>query len=195
MRIGARGLLILAFAVALSSMAPAAAVNISDLEITHSKRTYLVAFDALIDAEPARTRELLSDYRQWRRLSDTLSEVQLMRTFPDGRQRIRLRFHSCMLFFCKTIQHTKDVVIHSNGDIVTTMVPEHSDFSSGWERWRFRAEHNKTRLIYHAVLEPTFYVPPLIGPWILKSTLSRTLTVTANRLEAIAKPVTPKYAE
>jgi hypothetical protein len=100
-----------------------------------------------------------------------------------------------MLFFCKTIQHTKDVVIHSNGDIVTTMVPEHSDFSSGWERWRFRAEHNKTRLIYHAVLEPTFYVPPLIGPWILKSTLSRTLTVTANRLEAIAKPVTPKYAE
>ena len=195
MRFGARGLLILAFAVALSTMAPAAAVNISDLEITHSKRTYLVAFDALIDAEPARTRELLSDYRQWRRLSDTLSEVQLLRTFPDGRQRIRLRFHSCMLFFCKTIQHTKDVVIHSNGDIVTTMVPEHSDFSSGWERWRFRAEHNKTRLIYHAVLEPTFYVPPLIGPWILKSTLSRTLTVTANRLEAIAKPVTPKYAE
>ena len=147
MRIGARGLLILAFAVALSSMAPTAAVNISDLEITHSKRTYLIAFDVLIDAEPARTRELLSDYRQWRRLSDTLSEVQLLRTFPDGRQRIRLRFHSCMLFFCKTIQHTKDVVIHSNGDIVTTIVPEHSDFSSGWERWRFRAEHNKTRLI------------------------------------------------
>jgi len=195
MRFGARGLLILAFAVALSSMAPAAAVNISDLEITHSKRTYLVAFDALIDAEPARTRELLSDYKQWRRLSDTLSEVQLMRTFPDGRQRIRLRFHSCILFFCKTIQHTKDVVIHSNGDIVTIVVPELSDFSSGWEHWRFRAEHNKTRLIYHAVLEPTFYVPPLIGPWILKSTLSRTLTVTANRLEAIAKPVTPKYAE
>ncbi len=195
MRIGARGLLILAFAVALSSMAPAAAVNIYELEITHSKRTYLVAFDVLIDAEPARTRELLSDYRQWRRLSDTLSEVQLLRTFPDGHQRIRLRFHSCMLFFCKTIQQTKDVVIHSNGDIVTTMVPEHNDFSSGWEHWRFRAEHNKTRLIYHAVLEPDFYVPPLIGPWILKNTLSRTLTVTANRLEAIAKPVTAKYAE
>ena len=32
-----------AFTIALSWMAPAAAVNILDLEITHSKRTYLVA--------------------------------------------------------------------------------------------------------------------------------------------------------
>jgi hypothetical protein len=195
MRISARGLLILAFTIALSSMAPAAAVNIYELEITHSKRTYLVAFDVLLDAEPADIRALLSDYRQWRRLSDTLSESQLLRTFPDGHQRIRLRFHSCVLFFCKTIQHTKDVVIHSNGDIVTTMVPEHSDFASGWEHWRIRVEHNNTRLQYHAVLVPAFRVPPLIGPWILKSTLRHKLIVTAKKLEALAKPVTAKYAE
>jgi hypothetical protein len=88
MRISARGLLILAFTIALSSMAPAAAVSILDLEIMHSKRTYLVAFDVLLDAEPADIRELLSDYRQWCRLSDTLIESQLLRTFPDGRQRL-----------------------------------------------------------------------------------------------------------
>jgi hypothetical protein len=195
MRIGARGLLMLAFTIALSSMAPAVAVNISDLGITHSKRTYFVTFDVLLEVEPARTRELLSDYRQWRRLSDTLSESQLLRTFPDGRQRIRLRFHSCALFFCKTIQQIKDVVIRPNGDIVTTIVPEHSDFASGWERWRIRAEQNKTRLQYHAVLVPAFRVPPLIGPWVLKSRLRHTLIGTAKKLEVLAKPVIAKSVQ
>ena len=177
----------LAFTIALSSMSPAAAVNILDLEITHSERTYFVTFDVLLDAELADIRELLSDYRQWPRLTDTLSESQLLRTFPDGRQRIRLRFHSCVLFFCKTIQQIKDVVIHANGDIVTTMVPEHSDFASGRERWRIRAEQNRTRLQYHAVLVPAFRVPPLIGPWTLKSRLRHTLIGTAKKLEVLAK--------
>ena len=185
----------LAFTIALSSMAPAAAVNILDLEITHSKRTYLVAFDVLLAAEPADIRELLSDYRQWRRLSDTLSESQLLRTFPDGRQRIRLRFDSCVLFFCKSIQHVKDVVIRSNGDIVTTIVSEHSDFASGWERWQIRGEHNKTRVLYHAVLVPDFRVPPLIGPWALKSRLRHTLIGTAKKLEVLAKPVMAKSVQ
>ncbi len=185
----------LAFTIALSWMAPAAAVNILELEITHSKRTYLVAFDVLLDAEPADIRALLSDYRQWRRLSDTLSESQLLRTFPDGRQRIRLRFDSCVLFFCKSIQHVKDVVIRLNGDIVTTIVPEHSDFASGWEHWRIRAEHNNTRLQYHAVLAPAFRVPPLIGPWALKSRLRHTLIETAKKLEVLAKPVMAKSVQ
>jgi hypothetical protein len=195
MRISARGLLLLAFTIALSWMAPAAAISISDLEITHSKRTYFVTFDVLLDAEPADIRELLSDYRQWRRLSDTLSESQLLRTFPDGRQRIRLRFHSCALFFCKGIQQIKDVVTRPNGDIVTTMVPEHSDFASGWERWQIRAEHNKTRVIYHAVLVPGFRVPPLIGPWALKNRLRDTLIGTAKKLEVLAKPVMAKSVQ
>ncbi|MFQ5938247.1 MAG: hypothetical protein ACE5LB_17735 [Acidiferrobacterales bacterium] len=192
MRIGAIGLSMLAFTLALSPTPSLAAATIWHLEITHDNRTYLAAFDVLLAANAASSRELLSDYRQWRRLSDTLSESQLLRTFPDGRQRIRLRFHACVLIFCKTYQQVKDVVVRPNGDIVTTIVPEGSDFASGWERWQIRAEQNKTRIQYHAVLVPAFRVPPLVGPWILKSTLRRKLIVTAQKLETLAKPVTAK---
>jgi hypothetical protein len=100
-----------------------------------------------------------------------------------------------VLFFCKTIQQIKDVVIRPNGDIVTTIVPEHSDFASGWERWRIRAEQNKTRLQYHAVLVPAFRVPPLIGPWALKNRLRHTLIGTAKKLEVLAKPVIAKSVQ
>ncbi|MFQ6022528.1 MAG: SRPBCC family protein [Acidiferrobacterales bacterium] len=172
--------------ITLFATTPAAAVTIHKLEITRSQDSYLVTFDVLVAADPAKARELLSDYRQWPRLSKTLKESRLLKTFADERQRVRLRFRTCVLIFCKTIHQVKDVENRPNSDIVTVMVPEDSDFASGWERWQILAEGEKTRVRYHAEIVPGFGVPPLIGPWILKRKLRRTLIRTAKTLEILA---------
>lgn len=188
MRIGAGCWLAVTLVVALVGAAPAGAVIIRNLEVTHNEGSYLVTFDVLLVADPAKARALIGDYRQWPRLSKTLKESRLLRTFPDRRQRVKLRFRSCVLFICKTIRQVKDVTKQPNGDIVTFMVSDDSDFESGWERWHMVAEQEKTRIHYRAELVPSFRVPPLIGPWILKSKLRRSLTRTAENLERLATP-------
>ncbi|MDH3673695.1 MAG: SRPBCC family protein [Gammaproteobacteria bacterium] len=181
-------LLLLTFTITLFTPAQAVAATIRTLEITHSKGSYHVTFDVLLAAEPEKAWALLSDYQQWSRLSDNLKETQLLERFPDGRQRVRARFRSCVLIFCKTIRQVKDVTTHPKGDLLSVMVPEQGDFTSGWERWRILAEHGQTRVHYTAEIVPGFRLPPLIGPSILKAKLRRTLIETAKKLEALAAP-------
>ncbi len=188
MRFGARYGLVVVATVTFISTAPATATAIDHLEITHNEGSYAVSFDVRLTADPNDVWERLSDYRRWPQLSDTLEESRLLQTFADGRQRIALRFRSCVLVFCKTIQQVKDVSIHSNGNILTVMVPEGSDFISGEERWQIGAEQNGTRVRYRAEVVPGFRLPPVIGPWILKAKLRRTLIETAKKLEL---PQTP----
>jgi len=181
-------LLLLTFTITLFTPAQAAAATIRTLEITHSKGNYHVTFDVLLAAEPEKAWALLSDYRQWSRLSDDFKEAQLLESFPDGRQRIRVRFRSCVLIVCKTIRQVKDVTARPKGDILSVMVPEQGDFTSGYERWRILAEQGQTRVHYTAEIVPGFRLPPLIGPPILKGKLRRTLIGTMKNLEALAVP-------
>lgn len=164
---------------------PALALDIHDLQITREGNRYRVHFDVVIPVAPARAQALLRDYRQWPNLSDTMTESRLLETFPDGRQRVRIVFHSCVLLFCKDISQTKELDNRQDGDIRAVMVPEQSDFSYGWEHWRIRAAKDMTRLQYQAEFVPAFALPPVIGPWILKARLRQTLTLTAERLEIL----------
>ena len=131
MRIGTGRLLLLIFTVALLVVRPVAAATVRHLEVTHNKQTYLIAFDVLLVAEQARVWRFLSDSTQWPRLSHQVREGHLLKTFPDGGQRVGLSFRSCVLIFCKTIRQVKDVRIRPNGDIFTVMVREQGDFDSG----------------------------------------------------------------
>ncbi|MFQ5937929.1 MAG: SRPBCC family protein [Acidiferrobacterales bacterium] len=174
----------LLFALSLLVAVPADAVTIRDLEVTHHDGTYLVVFDVLVDVPQARARAMLLDYRQWPQLSDTLKETRLLTTFPDGRQRIWLSSRACVLVFCRKIQQVKDLVEDSNGDIVIKFV--HGDFQSGWERWRIRSEQDRIRVQYRAELAPSFYIPPVIGSWLLKANLRTKVIVTAEKMEALS---------
>ena len=164
------------------------AATIQTLEITHTQGNYHVTFDVLLATDSEKARALLSDYRQWQRLSDDLEEAMLLQRLPDGRQRVRVRFRSCVLIFCKTIRQVKDVTADPKGDILSVMVPEQGDFTSGWEHWRIFSEQGETRLQYDAEIVPSFGLPPLIGPLILKGKLRSTLIETAHRLETLTIP-------
>ena len=179
---------LLAITLTLFSLTQAVAATIRTLEITHTQGNYHVTFDVLLAANSEQAWMLLSDYHQWQRLSDNLEEVKLLELFPDGRQRIRLRFRSCVLIFCKTIRQVKDVKTDPKGDILSVLVPEQEDFVSGWEHWRILSEQGETRVQYDAEIVPSFGLPPLIGPLILKAKLRSTLIETANRLEALTIP-------
>ena len=65
----------------------------------------------------------------------------------------------------------QDVKQHAGGMIEAVTVPALSDFRRGIYRWQLRGENAATRMRFTAVLEPDFWVPPLIGPWMIKRKL------------------------
>lgn len=145
-------------------------------------------FDVRINADKASVRRQLTDYAHYTRLSDSITESRIVRIYSATRLRVAIRLDSCVLIFCKVLNIVREVQILENGDIVTVADPAESDFSEARERWRISEDSGATRLIYDAELVPSFYVPPLIGPWLLKSRIRRELRTTAERLELLAQP-------
>lgn len=182
----ARRLLLLALAGVLLFPRASGAATVLQLEVSYSQRTIRVDFEVLLTADAQRALELLTDCRQWPRLSDTVTEGRVLETFADGRQRMSVSFLSCVWIFCRTLTQVKDLQSLDNGELAAQIVPGTSDFRSGWERWHISTETGRIRVVYRAELLPDFTVPPLIGPWILKHKFRRELVESARRLEALA---------
>lgn len=166
--------------------AAAQAEEIRDLQVTNEEGRYRVSFDALLDAPITKTRPLLTEPHNWPRLSDIVSAASVTSTNADGVQQVHVRFSACVLFFCKTVRKIEEMHVGADGDITTLAVPEHSDFRYARERWRISGDDRHTRVQYEAELVPDFFVPPLIGPYLLKSRLQKLLTDTAENLEHLA---------
>jgi hypothetical protein len=180
-----------AFSSALCASTAAHAVDIREMDVTHAAGRYTVRFEVAIDGVVRETRRLLSDFDRLTRLSDTITESRLLHIDETGTRRIKITLSSCVLFFCKTLRKVQEVREEENGDIVSRIVPAESDFSLADERWRVLPENGKTRIRYDAEVVPSFFVPPLIGPWIVKSKIRHELEVTAARLEALAAETAP----
>jgi len=174
--------------VALGASFPALAFSVDELDVTHDGDTYSVLFNVRIDVDAAKARELLTDYRQWPRISQTIKESRLVRDWPDGRKRVSADLRSCVVFIlCKTVRQVKDLqAAGTKGVFRTDMVPGEGDFASGWEIWEILDEGpQRTRLRYRAQLVPGFGLPPLVGPWILKRELRAELLGTAAGVERL----------
>lgn len=166
----------------------ASALTVHTLDIGHSEGRYRVNFDVVLAAAPAHVYAMLADYRQWPHLDDTITESRLLQTLADGKQRVHVIFHSCVLVFCKDVDQTKDLD-NRDGEILAVMIPGQSDFREGRESWVIEAEADKTRMRYNAEFSLAFALPAFI----FKARLREKLLVMAQRLE-VSRPSGPNRA-
>jgi len=176
------GVVLIALLVAES----AGAATILGADVHHQGQRYDVIFDFRVDAEAQRVRRLLTDYNR-KPLADSVRELRLLERRPDGSQRVRVVLRVCVLFICQTMTKIADMRELPNGDLLSVGDPAQGDFDLIRERWSFTSEGNATRVRYQSELIPRFFVPPLIGPWLLKSRLLSELETTAERIERYAQ--------
>lgn len=187
-----RGRVLQLFTVAVLELGAgaAAAMSVESIDIARSADAYTVAFNVVIAAPIAHVRSLLTDYREWPRLSSSVQDTKLVAAPSADVQRIKVTLRSCVIadMFCKVIVQVKDLEALADGaGFMTKFVPGQGDFESGSERWRIVADgEGATRLRYEATFVPAFDVPPFIGPWLLKRALRRELVDAAQSLERLA---------
>jgi len=149
---------------------------------------YSVFFDALLDAPHESIYAIIADPARWPQLSKIVTASEVVGELPGDRRKVSVTFQDCILIFCQTIHKHEALRTSPNGNINTLAIPEQSDFSYAHEHWQISAEDQHTRILYRAEMTPSFYVPPLVGAYILKAKIrSLLLQVTAN-LETLAGP-------
>ena len=127
-------------------------------------------YDALTDFD--NLDQLLKGIRESRQLTDELDGIQV---FTKRR--------SCFLLFCFTSEVVEEVTYPEPGVIVSTIVPDQSDFKSGYMRWRLTENGGGTTMVYDAKMVPDFWIPKLVGARAIKRNMSRQLKKLGNTLE------------
>lgn len=161
--------------------------EVQHANVKYSKGIYDLTLDIVVDADRDAVYGIVTDYEHLDRISDVLVETALIATPGGDDIRRRLVAQTCILFFCFKINMIEDVEEIGEEVVITTMVAELSDFKYGKTEWRVTAlEDGRTRIQYRCRKEPAFWVPPLIGPLLMKHKMLKEAKDTVERIEYIA---------
>ncbi len=167
----------------------ALAATVLEARVVESHGNYDMSFDALIAAPYARVHALLTDYPGLPRFNPHIEEIVLLPSPDRGTLRMRVVSRPCVLVFCKTVVHVQQVREETPGDIIAKVVPEESDLRHGYMHWRILPEGTETRVVFQGDLTPGFWVPPLIGPALIKYSLrAEAMELVTNVERAAAQP-------
>jgi hypothetical protein len=166
----------------------ASAAEIIASGVTQENSTYTLYVYARIDAPLPMVHATITDFANLAAINPSIEESQVLMQAPD-QQRVRTVVSVCILIFCKRVVQVQDVRKPDDHTIEATMVPGAGDFRSGSARWTLQAQDGVTRLRFIEVFEPDFWVPPLIGPWMIEDKLVEEVEVTARYIEQQARGV------
>ena len=171
--------------LALVGVSSAMALDIDDIGVTKKGRTYKVEITFDVAAPGDRVMAVLTDYRYPDRLNPEVSKREVI-SRQQGITRVRTEFRSCVFLFCKDVVLTQDVTVVA-GTIQAVIVPAESNFRSGNLVWLVSSNDNGgSHIGFEAVMEPDFFVPPLIGGFFVRKRLRQEILATAENLEAEA---------
>lgn len=158
--------------IAASLGIPAQAGEVRSVEVTQSGDQYNLDVVMQVASEPAVVWAIVTDYAQLDRISPIIIESQLLESRHDNSQRRKLITDSCVWFFCVKATMVEDIIESGEGTIMATIVPEYSDYSYGQSEWQVRPQPGGgTRMHYRGTLDPDYWIPPLIGPWLIERKL------------------------
>ena len=177
---------------ALAVSACADAATLSRLSISRDHDTYEISFDAVVNASAPQVYQVLSDFVLLTKLSPAIVSVRVEHPADGGLERVHSVLKGCFLFFCKEAVEVDEVTESSPSTIAARIVPGEGDFKNGSYIWRIQAAGERTLLHYHATRTPAFWVPPLIGPWIIERTIRKHVQTSAERLETLAAGATTR---
>ena len=168
------------------------AADLRDVSVRYEGDRYHLVSKAWFDASRAALFRVLTDYDLFDEFTSAFVETRNLEPDEHGRPRFYTRMEGCVLLFCKSMRRNGYLLLQPLREIVAIAYPEDSDFRFSRERWRLEPEGEGTLMIYEFEMEPAFWVPPVIGPFVIKRTLREGGIDAVDRIEALAQGKKPQ---
>ena len=167
------------------------AADIDDLSITKQGRAYQVQTTFDVSASVDQIIAVLTDYGFPDRLDPEVTKREVISRHGEV-TRVRTETRGCVFIFCRDITFTLDVTA-AEDNIRADIVPEESDFRSGYFHWSISSsDSGGSHIVFDTVMEPDFFIPPLIGgPFVRKMLRQKTLATVENLESEAAREPAP----
>lgn len=176
-----------ALSVAASSMLGAAMIDDFDVDKKHGR--YMLVADARLDATPESIYAVLTDYddNAFGRIAAVYKESRYLEPAADGTPIVYTRMEGCLLRKCMSLRRTERLETRKPYHIKSTAIPEASNFKYATSEWDLERDGDGTKLRYILEIEPDFFIPPLVGSWYVKRSLSQGGMRALTRIERLAR--------
>ena len=157
--------------------------------VDHDQGHYLLNLEMRITAPLQNVYAVLLDFNAITELNDSIKVSQLLKQ-QQNQYTVLLESRGCVWFFCRNIKQIQVVTEMGNGYLQSITDPTQSDMASGKVLWHVRPDpqdDKQTLITYSADFEPDFFVPPLLGPWLMKKRLLKEGLKTVDGIERKAQ--------
>lgn len=139
------------------------------------------------DAPRTSVFQALTDFDHLQSISKTIQESHYIEPDADDTPLVYTRIRACVLFFCRTVERVERLVLEVPRYISTTAIAERSDVSFSLSEWVLTEDKDGgTQVEYSLEFEPGFWVPPLLGPLMIKRMLLQDGAQAVTEIEALA---------
>ena len=181
----------LRFVATLIAFGTAHAADIDRLELVRDGRNYRLDAGFVLAATPAAAWQVLTDYDGLPALNPTIRKVQVLGADGPTRHRLYARVRLCAYVFCKTLEHVQWMTQRREGLLEAEIDPADSDFEYGTARWELTPAATGSHLDLLVDVRPRFWVPPVVGPWLVREALRAQAQRTAEGIERRAAELGP----
>ena len=166
---------------------PGLAAEIRSLDIRYEDGLYTMQSEAWFDVGVESMYDVFSSWDLSTKFSSAIVEAHDLAPDETGRPGFYSVARGCVLFFCKSLKRQGYVERDPPQRLRAVADPEHSDFEVSDETWEFVAVDGGTSITYTLLMKPDFWVPPAIGPYVIKRTLRHKAGQALDRIESIAQ--------
>jgi len=143
---------------------------------------YSFSITVQVDAPLERVYRLITDFANLSAINPSIEDSQVLESHGN-RERVRSVVRVCILMFCKRVVQVQDLTLVDSHTVVAVMVPGEGDFRSGSARWQLTTVGSGTELLFTETFDPDFWVPPVIGTWLIERQLVKEVAETATYIE------------
>ncbi len=162
------------------------AAEVLQHEITFKDKHYVLSLDMRVNGTVDQVYAILTDFDHFKTLNNSIKHSQLL--FNNKHvSTVEVIAEGCVLLFCKRVKQIQIVTEQGNGKIDSITDPDDSDIAYGEAHWQLTNDGKQTKVQYRSDYVPKFWVPPIIGPAILKSRLLEEAQKTIHGIEARIK--------
>jgi hypothetical protein len=164
-----------------------AAAEMRSINVDYEGGLYSLESEVWFDVDRVTIFEVFLDWDIAGDFSSIIVEAKNVGPDEQGGMGYFIHNRACIMLFCMHARRNGSVTSQPYEFIRAVADPETSDFEVSEETWTFRDEDDGTIVRYELAMKPSFWIPPLIGPYLMKRKLRNEGGEAINRIERIAQ--------